>query len=94
MRVAIGRKSHIAILFRGTVHLFKRDAWLSFAVTVNEFGGPGNPVISNGLRLHGWPRSDPDTYYNGIPGWWHGDYKDVAYVYVQELYKIWVELTK
>lgn len=47
-----------------------------------------------GLRLHGWPRNDPSTYYDGLPEWRHGDYKDVAYQYVQELYKTWVDLTK
>ena len=44
-----------------------------------------------GLMLHGWPR---DTYYNNILEWRHGDFKDVAYVYVQELYKKWVELSE
>lgn len=47
-----------------------------------------------GLRLHGWPRNNPSTYYNGVPEWRHNDFKDVAYTYVQELYKTWVELTK
>jgi len=47
-----------------------------------------------GLMLHGWPRTKWDDRYNGKPPWWHGDYKDVAYIYVQELYKKWVELSK
>lgn len=46
-------------------------------------------AAENGLMLHDWPR---DTDYNGLLEWFHGDYKDVAYPYVQELYKKWVEL--
>jgi hypothetical protein len=45
----------------------------------------------NGLMLHGWPRTEE---YRGALQWWHGDYKDVAYIYVQELYKKWVELSQ
>lgn len=50
--------------------------------------------LDPGLMLHGWPRNNEDFLYNGRLPWWHGDYKDVAYIYVQELYKKWVELTK
>lgn len=46
-------------------------------------------VNENGLMLHGWPRT---TKYNDLPEWRHSDFKDVAYIYVQELYKTWVQI--
>ncbi len=48
-----------------------------------------NSSVNNGLMLHGWPRT---THYNGGLEWRHGDFKDVAYPYVQELYKNWVNI--
>ena len=45
--------------------------------------------MSTILKTHGWPRA---TKYLDDPEWRHGDFKDVAYPYVQDLYKKWVEL--
>jgi hypothetical protein len=48
----------------------------------------------NGLMLHEWPRSNRYIDITGTERleWRHGDFKDVAYPYVQELYKAWVDL--
>lgn len=49
--------------------------------------------MSTDYRSHGWPRTDIYVQENATE-WRHGDFKDVAYVYVQELYKKWVDLCK
>jgi hypothetical protein len=47
-----------------------------------------------GLMLHEWPRSNRYIDITGTERleWRHGDFKDVAYPYVQELYKAWADL--
>jgi hypothetical protein len=36
-----------------------------------------------------WPREDR---LNGVKEWRHGDFKDVAFPHVRELYKTWINL--
>ncbi|QBG48704.1 hypothetical protein EGM51_15315 [Verrucomicrobia bacterium S94] len=61
----------------------------SLSVDWANYNMASDDPYDNGLMLHGWPR---DTEYNGLLEWFHGDYKDVAYPYVQELYKKWVQI--
>ena len=71
---------------------------LADAIPATSYGAGGNPIFKDGTSI------DMSTKCKNVPDtaewprkrgeWWHSDLKDVAYFFVEPLYKMILEKTR